>query len=153
LRDKTARCSAGRRKPERRSAVLRRKSVNGWRGFGEHLGIAFQLVDDVLDYSGQQTGKTLLADLAEGKLTLTVVLAVAARLLSSPKSLQRIHDGDREPVEYVGEQVVQSGACDLVRERAREHTELAVQSLSAIPNSPAKGILVQVAHQLAARVA
>ena len=120
--------------------------------FGEHLGIAFQLVDDVLDYSGQQTGKTLLADLAEGKLTLPLVLAVAARPQLA-KSLQRIHDGDREPVEYVGEQVVQSGACDLVRERAREHTDLAVQALAAIPHSAAKGILVEVAHQLAARVA
>jgi len=120
--------------------------------FGEHLGMAFQLVDDVLDYSGQQTGKTLLADLAEGKLTLPLVLAVAARPQLA-KSLERIHGGDREPVEYVGEQVIQSGVCDVVRQRAREHTNLAVQALQAIPDSPAKRLLVEVAHQLAARVA
>lgn len=120
--------------------------------FGEHLGMAFQLVDDVLDYSGQQTGKTLLADLAEGKLTLPLVLAVAARPQLA-KSLERIHGGDREPVEYVGEQVVQSGVCEVVRQRAREHTNLAVQALQAIPDSAAKGLLVEVAHQLAARIA
>jgi len=120
--------------------------------FGEHLGIAFQLVDDVLDYSGQQTGKTLLADLAEGKLTLPLVLAVAARP-ELAKSLERIHAGDRAPVEYVGEQVVQSGVCDLVRQRAREHTDLALQALAPIPSSAAKGLLGSVAQQLAARVA
>lgn len=120
--------------------------------FGEHLGIAFQLVDDVLDYSGQQTGKTLLADLAEGKLTLPLVLAVAARP-ELAKSLERIHAGDRAPVESVGEQVVQSGVCEIVRQRAREHTDLALQALAPIPGSAAKGLLGDVAQQLAARVA
>lgn len=120
--------------------------------FGEHLGVAFQLVDDVLDYSGQQTGKTLLADLAEGKLTLPLVLAVAARP-ELAKSLERIHAGDRAPVEYVGEQVVQSGVCEIVRQRAREHTDLAIQALAPIPGSAAKGLLGEVARQLAARVA
>ncbi len=44
--------------------------------FGEKLGVAFQLVDDVLDYVGTTTGKTSLADLRDGKLTLPLVIAV-----------------------------------------------------------------------------
>ncbi|MGA7122022.1 MAG: polyprenyl synthetase family protein, partial [Polyangiaceae bacterium] len=49
--------------------------------FGAHVGVAFQLVDDVLDYDGDPrvTGKALLVDLAEGKLTLPLIRALAAR--------------------------------------------------------------------------
>src|SRR5690606_7796889 len=45
--------------------------------FGAHLGVAFQLVDDALDYDGdaRETGKALLSDLAEGKVTLPLILA------------------------------------------------------------------------------
>ncbi len=119
--------------------------------FGEHLGMAFQLVDDVLDYSGEHTGKTLLADLAEGKLTLPLVLAVAERP-ELIQLVQRIHAGDREPVEYVGRQVLASGACDAVRRRARHHTELALTELSPIAPGSARMLLMEVATELARRV-
>jgi octaprenyl-diphosphate synthase len=118
--------------------------------FGEHLGGAFQLVDDVLDYSGEQTGKTLLADLAEGKLTLPLVLAVERRPQIA-ELLGRSHGGDREPVEQVGREVVASGACDEVRQRARRFTELAVTQLEDIGPSPARSLLVEVASELARR--
>lgn len=120
--------------------------------FGEHLGIAFQLVDDVLDYSGKHSGKTLLADLAEGKLTLPLVLTVAQKP-ALVDALQKIHAGDRGPIEAVGRQVVESGACDLVRQRARKHTELATDQLAALAPSPARTLLAEVAQQLAQRVA
>lgn len=120
--------------------------------FGEHLGIAFQLVDDVLDYAGEKTGKTLLADLAEGKLTLPLVLTVAQEP-ELARALQKIHEGDRSLVDHVGKCVVEGGACDIVRTRARRHTDLAIEELSSIPPSPARELLVEVAHQLAARVA
>lgn len=120
--------------------------------FGEHLGLAFQLVDDVLDYSGEHSGKTLLSDLAEGKLTLPLVLTVADRP-DLVTLLQRIHAGDQEPVEFVGRQVLASGACEVVRGLARQHTDLAVQELAGIGESPARNLLTEVARQLAARVA
>ena len=53
--------------------------------FGEHLGTAFQLVDDVIDYEGEPsvTGKTLFADLQEGKVTLPLgVLRLEATALT-----------------------------------------------------------------------
>ncbi len=120
--------------------------------FGERLGIAFQLVDDVLDYSGEQTGKTLLADLTEGKLTLPLVLAVA-RVPELIEPLSRIHKGDREPVERVSRVVVECGACDEVRRRASEHTRLAVDELGTLAAGPARSLLEGVAHQLAERAA
>lgn len=120
--------------------------------FGELLGIAFQLVDDVLDYSGENTGKTLFADLTEGKLTLPLVLAVSRRPeLLAP--LSEIHSGDARRVAEVSRAVVESGACDEVRLRAKHHTEQAVAQLLGIPSSPAKTLLELVAFQLAQRVA
>lgn len=119
--------------------------------FGELLGIAFQLVDDALDYSGENTGKTLFADLTEGKLTLPLVLAVARRpALIQP--LSEIHAGDARRVAEVSRAVIESGACDEVRERAKRHTEQAVAQLVGIAPSPARTLLEQVAFQLALRV-
>lgn len=120
--------------------------------FGEQLGLAFQLVDDVLDYSGEATGKTLLADLREGKLTLPLVLTVARRpeLVSA---LRRIFAGDREPVLAVSRAVVESGACEEVRRRATTCTRLAIEAIAGVAPSPARSVLEQVATELAARVA
>jgi octaprenyl-diphosphate synthase len=119
--------------------------------FGEQLGLAFQLVDDVLDYSGEATGKTLLADLREGKLTLPLVLTVARRpeLVSA---LRRIFAGDREPVLAVSRAVVESGACDEVRRRATTCTRLAIEAIQGVAPSPARSVLEHVATELAARV-
>jgi octaprenyl-diphosphate synthase len=119
--------------------------------FGESLGIAFQLVDDVLDYSGENTGKSLFADLTEGKLTLPLVLAVARRPeLVGP--LKEIHAGNAARVSEVSRAVVESGACEAVRERAIEHTERAVAHLSKLSPTPARALLEQLAFQLALRV-
>ena len=62
--------------------------------FGELLGVAFQLVDDAIDYAGEGTGKTLFADLREGKVTLPLVLAVE-RVPALAELVRRIHGGGR----------------------------------------------------------
>lgn len=118
--------------------------------FGERMGIAFQLVDDVLDYAGERSGKTLLADLREGKLTLPLVLA-ATRRPELIEPLRRIHAGDQAPVAQVSEIVLESGACDEVRRRARDCTDRAVAELRALPPSPARSLLELVTYQLAER--
>jgi octaprenyl-diphosphate synthase len=118
--------------------------------FGGELGMAFQLVDDVLDYVGEDSGKTLLADLGEGKLTLPLVLALerVPRLLGA---VRRIHAGDRGPVGEVSRVVGESGACDEVRRRAAEHTRRGVKALERIGDSPARRLLQSVAEQLVQR--
>ena len=118
--------------------------------FGERLGFAFQLVDDVIDYAGEKSGKTLLADLREGKLTLPLVLTVEKQP-ELIRELRRIYAGDAEPVEAVSAAVRESGACDEVRLRAREYTRLGLEALRSIPASPARGLLEQVAIELTAR--
>lgn len=119
--------------------------------FGAGLGMAFQLVDDVLDYSGEDTGKSLFADLAEGKLTLPLVLAIE-KDPALCTLVARIHAGDRGPVAEVSRAVVQSGACDEVRRSAVEHTSRAVAALAELPGSSARSWLEGVAHELARRV-
>lgn len=120
--------------------------------FGESLGFAFQLVDDVIDYQGEASGKTLFADLSEGKITLPLVLA-ARSVPGLEDDLRRIHAGERGLVSSVSARVVASGACDEVRRRARQYTQRAIEALRPIHDSPARRMLEVVAHQLAARVA
>ena len=151
LRNKTASLFAWSARTGARVAGADARSELAVARFGEELGVAFQLVDDVLDYTGEGAGKTLFADLRDGKLTLPLVLAVAKDPdLSAP--LARIFAGDRDPVASVSRAVVESGACGEVRRRAYEHTKKAVAALDAVSSSPARALLTGVAEALAARV-
>jgi octaprenyl-diphosphate synthase len=152
LRDKTASLFAWSTRTGARLAGASLEQQELLAGFGERLGIAFQLVDDVLDYSGADTGKTLLTDLREGKLTLPLVLAVA-RMPELVQPLKRIYAGDFEPVSAVSRAVVESGACEEVRRRASDHTRSAVEALHSVQPGPARVLLESVAKQLAARAA
>jgi octaprenyl-diphosphate synthase len=150
LRDKTASLFAWATATGARVASAPPDAQAALGCFGEELGFAFQLVDDVLDYCGEQTGKSLLGDLAEGKLTLPLVLTLEQQpaLL---ESLRRIQAGDLEPLTVVSAAVHGSGALERVRQRATRHTERAVDALSAIAPSPARTLLELVARELAAR--
>jgi octaprenyl-diphosphate synthase len=151
LRDKTASLFSWATRTGARIAGAPAEAVEQLALFGEKLGVAFQLVDDVLDYTSDTTGKTLLADLREGKLTLPLVLAVARKPeLITP--LRRIYAGDREPVQAVSRAVIDSGACDEARARAALFTSGAIAALGAVKPSPARTLLEGVAQQLAARV-
>ena len=150
LRDKTAALfrfatSAG---AELAGASARWQGVLG--DFGESIGMAFQLVDDLLDYAGEETGKTMFADLRQGKLTLPLVLAVQAQpqLL---EQLRRIRGGDQAAVDSLRQSVIDSGACKTVAARALDHTTRATEYLDLLPPSPARSLLRAVAQQLAER--
>jgi octaprenyl-diphosphate synthase len=152
LRDKTASLFSWATRNGARVAGASAADQERLSNFGERLGIAFQLVDDVLDYSGEESGKSLLADLREGKLTLPLVLAVARKPELS-QLLARIHAGDREPVAFVSQAVLESGACDEVRRRAGLYTRAAVDALSSLAPGPARVLLENVASELARRAA
>ncbi len=118
--------------------------------FGEQLGIAFQLVDDVLDYEAGNSGKNLFADLVEGKMTLPLVLAIQ-RDPQLGGLVAQIHAGDRDVVDEVSARVLRSGACDSVRKRATEYTDRAVRALEALPDCAARDFLRAVAHEMTGR--
>jgi len=120
--------------------------------FGERVGLAFQLVDDVLDYTGDPhaTGKALLADLVEGKVTLPLIRVLVDRPALAA-DVDATRSGDDRAALRVAQQVRESGACDGVRALAREETARALASLARLPASGARDMLGAIARELAAR--
>jgi octaprenyl-diphosphate synthase len=122
--------------------------------FGERIGVAFQLVDDVLDYAGDPaaTGKLVLADLVEGKLTLPLIRAIAARPTLTA-DVEAARAGDARATAHIAEAVRGCGACDGVRSLALDETARALAALDALGPSPARDLLGAIARELASRVA
>jgi octaprenyl-diphosphate synthase len=120
--------------------------------YGTHLGIAFQLVDDVLDYAGdpRATGKALLGDLTEGKLTLPLIRTLVAQPALAT-DVEAVRAGDGRAAQRLADAVRASGTCEGVRALAREETGRALASLEALPPSAARELLGGVARELASR--
>lgn len=119
------------------------------RRYGDALGVAFQLVDDVLDYSGDASamGKNVGDDLAEGKPTLPLIYAMRegtdeqARLVR-----QAIQKGGLEDIAPIREAVETSGALAYTQRMAREQSDLAVEMLQTLPRSVYRDSLEQLAR-------
>jgi len=120
----------------------------GLRSYGRNLGIAFQLVDDALDYSGEQAtlGKSVGDDFREGKLTLPVVLCYRrgneAEREFWRRTLQdgKIEDGDLdEAMTYMREH----NALSDTMERARHYGAIARDAMAIFPDSDAKSALLE----------
>jgi octaprenyl-diphosphate synthase len=122
--------------------------------FGARMGIAFQLIDDLLDYAGEpiSTGKALLCDLAEGKLTLPLIRAIARRP-SLMSDLDAVRAGDSQIASRVAEAVRATEVCEGVRELARSETARALAALDAAPAGVPRDLLSAIARELVSRVA
>lgn len=122
--------------------------------FGMHLGTAFQLIDDVLDYSGDEhsTGKHLGDDLAEGKPTLPLIHAMQRGSPEQASLVRRaIEQGGRDDFSAVLAAIKATGALQEARRRAQAETEAALQELDLLPASPYKESLVQLSAFAVAR--
>jgi octaprenyl-diphosphate synthase len=114
--------------------------------YGRELGLCFQLVDDLLDFTAEQheLGKPVLSDLKEGKLTLPLVLLLP-RLPAADRRriLQVLEDRafGRVAPEEILELVRSAGTLEEVREIARRHAEAARRELAYFPPSPARDAL------------
>ena len=122
--------------------------------YGIHLGTAFQLIDDVLDYSGdaQEIGKNLGDDLAEGKPTLPLIYAMQH---GTPKQAAvvrtAIEQGELALFNEVLQVVQQTGALDYTRQQAQREAESACAALAILPASPYKKALIELAEFAATR--
>ena len=106
--------------------------------FGMHLGTAFQLVDDILDYSGDEgsIGKNLGDDLAEGKPTLPLIHVMKNGTPDQVAVVRHaIEEGGRDEGAPVMKAVVGSGALEVARVRAREEAALAIAELDGLPTN------------------
>jgi octaprenyl-diphosphate synthase len=121
--------------------------------FGVHLGVAFQLVDDVIDYASdpQVSGKKLCADLLEGKLTLPLIQTMKEDP-STITLVSRLRAGESELGPEIAGRVRSSSAIGESRARAEAETRLAAQALDGIRPSHARTLLLGVAAELAGRV-
>ncbi|HEX2668052.1 MAG TPA: octaprenyl diphosphate synthase [Gammaproteobacteria bacterium] len=118
-------------------------------GYGLHLGVAFQLIDDVLDYSAtaEEMGKNIGDDLAEGKPTLPLIHALQ-NAEGSERALLRsaVEAGGLEQVKEVIRIVSSGGALDYTRRRAHEESGKARECLKALPPSPYRDALEELAE-------
>ncbi len=111
--------------------------------YGRRLGTAFQLVDDVLDYSGVtgDIGKQVGTDLREGKPTLPLI-HVLERGTPAERELVRtaIEQGSTEQFEPILEAIRRTGALDYTRQRAREEAQAARDALTAMLTASAPSV-------------
>ncbi len=117
--------------------------------YGYHLGVAFQLVDDALDYDGdpEALGKNIGDDLAEGKPTLPLIYTIRYGDTETGAMIRSaIENGSVDQLPNIVEAVQKYGGLDYVRQKALEHVEQAKASLDAIPDSPYKSALVDLAN-------
>jgi octaprenyl-diphosphate synthase len=124
---------------------------------GVSLGVAFQMVDDILDLSGDPavTGKDAMVDLAEGKLTWPLILASER----DPKlgQLLQVVAGDTEALSdpeqcaMLRTQILQTGALDATREEAKSHARKAHGLLDMLPHGNARTALEAVVQTAIAR--
>ena len=116
--------------------------------YGMRLGTAFQLIDDVLDYSGEAatTGKSLGDDLAEGKPTLPLIRAMTAGAADQTELVRRaILRGGRDDFVPVLEVVRSTGALDYAHTVARGEAEAAQRALAPLAPSSHKDSLLELA--------
>jgi len=115
--------------------------------YGMHLGTAFQLIDDVLDYSGEaaETGKNLGDDLAEGKATLPLLYAMKHGTADQAASIRHaIEHGGLTEFQNVLTAIRDTDALQYTREQARREVETANAAISLLPDSKYKTALLQL---------
>ncbi len=116
--------------------------------YGLNLGIAFQIVDDALDYSSDSEvmGKNAGDDLGEGKTTLPIIHALRHCSTEERDLLNKaISEGQRDQLPRVQQVIESTGALAYTSRRAHEHATAARQSLEALPASPFRTALAQLA--------
>jgi octaprenyl-diphosphate synthase len=122
--------------------------------YGQALGSAFQIIDDVLDYEGEAEtlGKNLGDDLREGKVTLPIIVALR---VASPeqKNLIRhaIETGDMAHLGEIQHIIHSTGALASARRTAMEQAQRAIDAVASIPRNPYQQALVELALSLQTR--
>ncbi len=124
--------------------------------YGDNLGIAFQVIDDALDYSARQAelGKSVGDDFREGKITLPVLLAFA-RGTDTERAFWRraLEDLEQQPgdLEHAQQLIARHGAIEDTVARAEEYVHRARMSLAAFPYSRAKQAMLDLLDFCTAR--
>jgi len=135
----------------RLAAVLARSTPaieDGLARYGAHVGTAFQVIDDVLDYSGDEAtiGKSLGDDLAEGKPTLPLIHVMRSGSAADQAVVrQAIVSGGRDDFSAVLRAIRASGSLDYARAAAQREVDAEIEALSPLAQSEFKRSLLELA--------
>lgn len=121
--------------------------------FGHGVGMAFQLIDDALDYTGSETliGKATLSDLAEGKVTMPVIMLMKALPAADRERLAKAMTAqtiEAATVREVAELIERYGTAEQTVERAETYTQVAMDALLSFPPSSDRDVLETLANRL-----
>ena len=122
--------------------------------YGQALGTAFQVIDDVLDYDGDaaEMGKNLGDDLREGKATLPLIIAMQRGTASEQQLIRRaIETGQTQQLPEIIAIVRQTGALQATRDAAAAEARRAVRSLAVLEANPYSDALLQLGSRLLER--
>lgn len=130
------------------------KMVSGMSSFGYSIGMAFQIVDDILDFTGEQAtvGKPVASDLRNGIFTLPVLYYLESH--PGDADLELISSGnhvDEAVIEKVVTAIRASGAIQLTMEDARQYVEQGLRFLDGMPDNPERQSLAELARYIVNR--
>lgn len=122
--------------------------------YGQALGTAFQIIDDVLDYDGDasEMGKNLGDDLREGKATLPLIAAMQRGTAAEADTVRHaIENGSTEQLAAIVDIVRRTGALEVARDAAAAEARRAISALEQLPENVYRAGLLQLAAQLLER--
>ena len=125
------------------------KEVQAMAAYGRYLGTAFQLIDDVMDYSSdsEKMGKNVGDDLAEGKPTLPLIYAIRQGTPEQAALIKAaIKKGGYDKIDEVQAIIEQTGALSYTEKMAQQQAQLAIAELSHLPDSENRALLVSIAR-------
>ena len=118
--------------------------------YGMHLGTAFQLIDDVMDYTSEadDMGKNVGDDLAEGKPTLPLLYAMWQSEGDAKQQIRDAieHGNGMDHLDQILNTMQQTGALEYAKAKAEEEADKAISALTAIADSDYKTALISLAH-------
>lgn len=125
--------------------------------YGKHLGTAFQLVDDIMDYTAdaKEMGKNVGDDLSEGKPTLPLLYAMQQGSEVQKQLIKDAieHGNGMDNLEAILAAMKETGSIEYTQKKAEEEADKAIASLNLIPVSQYKQALIELAHVAANRSA
>ena len=134
-----------------------KRKIEDLKKFGLNMGIAFQIVDDLLDYSlsKEEFGKPVGKDFREGKVTLPLIYAVPEMKKKESDRFETLFlNGSNKEEDYDGliNAVRESGSIDKAKIMAKEYVEKAAKCLNAFPDSPDRDNLLLLNEYLLDRI-
>lgn len=123
--------------------------------YGYHVGMAFQIIDDVLDYTADKNtlGKNIGDDLMEGKMTLPLIYAIAQSSPDVAENLRTIiQQGDQQQLSTVIQAINNTHAADQCVKKAEQHTQQACAAIANLPDSAYRQSLFELAEFALRRV-